>query len=263
MSQWPSQPDYSVLDRPETLQVLFYPRRDWTPPPPGARDFMIEVEPGMSVSCRFYAGSAGGPRILYFHENGEVACDHDWIAPFYNRQGISLFVADYRGYGRSQGMPTFSSMTADAHPIFRFFVETVRSADAGGSLFVMGRSLGAHSAVELASSYGEELSGLIVESGSANVAGLARRFGLSSESLEELEKAVSHRLHSIKLPALIIHGEHDSLIPVDAGIALHQEIGSQQKELVIIPGAEHNDIMLVEMEPYFSAIRGFVIGGAD
>ncbi len=263
MSRLPSQPDYSVLDRPEILQVLFYPRQDWTAPPAGSRDFMVEVEPGMPVSCRFYAGPAGGPCILYFHGNGEVACDHDWIAPFYNRQGISLFVADYRGYGRSQGSPTFSSMTADAHPIFRFFAGTVRSADAGASLFVMGRSLGAHSAVELASSYGEELRGLIVESGSANVAGLARRFGLSSERLEELEKAVSDRLHSITLPALIIHGEHDSLIPVEAGIALHEGIGSQQKQLVIIPGADHNDIMLVGMEQYFSAIRDFVLGDTE
>lgn len=252
------QPDYSVLDRPEILRVVFYPRRDWTPPPAGARDYLVRVEPGVSVSCRFYPASAGGPCILYFHGNGEVTCDHDWIAPLYNRQGIGLFVADYRGYGRSDGTPTLSSMAADAHPIFSFFLETARSSGSSNPLFVMGRSLGSHSAVELASRYPQHVSGLIVESGSANVARLARRFGLSSERLDELVMVLSARLRSIELPALIIHGERDSLIPVSEGIALHREIGSEEKRLVIIPGADHNDIMLVGTEQYFLAVRDFV-----
>jgi pimeloyl-ACP methyl ester carboxylesterase len=253
-----SQADYSVLDRPEILQVVFYPRRDWTPPPAGVRDFQVEVEPGVAVSCRFYPASPGDTCILYFHGNGEVACEHDWIAPLYNREGIGLFVADYRGYGRSDGTPTFSSMAADAHPIFSFFLEKVRSSGSDASLFVMGRSLGSHSAVELASRYAEELSGLIVESGAPNAARMAHRFGLSSERMDELAQAVAARIRSIALPALIIHGERDSLIPVEAGIAFHEEIGSEDKHLVIIPGADHNDIMLVGGEQYFSAIKDFV-----
>jgi pimeloyl-ACP methyl ester carboxylesterase len=149
-------------------------------------------------------------------------------------------------------------MAADAHPIFSFFLETVRSAGSDASLFVMGRSLGSHSAVELASQYPEDLRGLIVESGAPNAARMAHRFGLSSERMNELAQAVSARIRSIELPALIIHGERDSLIPVEAGIAFHEEIGSEDKHLVIIPGADHNDIMLVGAEQYFSAIRDFV-----
>lgn len=254
------EPDYSILDRPEILQVVFYPRQDWTPPPAGAQDFLVDVEPGIRVSCRFYPAPAGGPYILYFHGNGEVACEHDSIAPLYNCLGIGLFVADYRGYGRSDGMPTFSSMAADAHPIFSFFLETAHSSGSSGSLFVMGRSLGSHSAIELASRYPDQLKGLIVESGAPNAARMARRFGLSSERMDDLAEALSARIRPIKLPALIIHGDRDSLIPVEAGIALHQEIGSERKRLVIIPGADHNDIIAVGVEQYFSEIKDFVFG---
>jgi len=255
------QPDYSVLDRPEILGFVFYPRRDWTPPPAGATDHLVPVEPGVSISCRFYPASPDAPCILYFHGNGEVACDHDWIAPLYNREGIGLFVADYRGYGRSDGTPTFSTMTDDAHSIFEFFGKAVRPSGHGAPLFVMGRSLGSHSAAALAFSYPQHLRGLIVESGPSNVAGLARVFGLSSERLADLEGALSARNRSITLPALIIHGERDSLIPLGEAITLHEEIGSQDKRLVIIPGADHNDIMLLGTEQYFSAIRDFVFGG--
>lgn len=252
------EPHYSVLDKPEILQMVFYPRRDWYPPPEGVIDHMVEVEQGISVSCRYYPVPANGPCILYFHGNGEVASDHDSIAPLYNRLGIGLFVADYRGYGRSDGSPSFSTMRSDAHAICRYFVEAVRPSGTERRLYIMGRSLGAHSAVELASQYQDEFSGLIVESGAPNAARMASRFGLSSPKMDELAKAVSARIQSIRLPALIIHGERDSLIPVDAGIALHEEIGSESKRLEIIPGADHNDIVLVGTEQYFSAIRDFV-----
>ncbi len=68
------------------------------------------------------------------------------------------------------------------------------------------------------------------------------------------------RIRSITLPALIIHGERDSLIPLSEAITLHEEIGSQEKRLVIIPRADHNDVMLLGTEQYFSAIRDFVFG---
>ena len=181
MTDLPEQLDYSVLDRPEILQVVFYPRQDWTPPPFGARDYMVDVEPGTRVSCRFYPSSSDGPCILYFHGNGEVASEYDSIAPLYNRLGIGLFVADFRGYGRSDGTPTFASMAADAHVIFRFFSDTVRSSDSTNQLFVMGRSLGCRSALELAFQESDKITGLIVESGASGVARMASRFGLSPE----------------------------------------------------------------------------------
>jgi pimeloyl-ACP methyl ester carboxylesterase len=258
MSQVSRQPDYSILDRPEVLQLVFYPRPDWTAPPDGATDYLVPVAPGISISCRFYPASLGAPCILYFHGNGEVACEHDWIAPLYNREGIGLFVADYRGYGRSDGSPTFAAMTADAHPVLNFVREKVLSEGHSGPLFLMGRSLGSHSAVELASRYPQHVSGLIVESGAPNPAGLARLFGLSSGPLADLEATISDRIRSIELPALIIHGERDSLIPPAVAVALHEEIGSREKRLLIIPGADHNNIMLVGSDQYFAAIKGFV-----
>jgi alpha-beta hydrolase superfamily lysophospholipase len=254
------QADYSVLDLPEILQFIFYPRRDWAPPPPGASDFLVPVDEGVSISCRFYPAEAASPCILYFHGNGEVACEHDWIAQLYNREGISLFVADYRGYGRSDGQPTFAAVTADAHPICSFFLEKVHSSSADVPLFLMGRSLGSHCAVELAFHYPERFRGLIVESGSSNMARLLELFGLASERLSSLGEAVSARVRSITLPALIIHGEWDSLIPLDEAIKLHTDIGSESKRLVVVPGADHNSVLAVGMEQYFSAIKEFVFG---
>jgi len=252
--------DYSILDRPEILQFIFYPRRDWTPPPPEASDFMVPVDEGVSISCRSYPAAPGSPCILYFHGNGEVACEHDWIAQLYRREGIGLFVADYRGYGLSDGTPSFASMTADAHSACSFFLDAVRASGRDASLFLMGRSLGSHCAVELAFHYPESFRGLIVESGSSNMARLLELFGLSSERLSRLGETVSARVRAITLPALVIHGEWDSLIPLDEAVRLYEHIGSREKRLVVVSGADHNSVMAVGMEQYFAAIREFVFG---
>lgn len=253
------QSDYSVLDSPLILQFVFHPRGDWTPPPSGAKDYLVPVEAKVSISCRFYPVAKGSACILFFHGNGEVACDYDWIAPVYNQIGISLFVADYRGYGLSGGTPAFSTMVGDAHPIFDFFLDTVGAVEYG-QLYVMGKSLGSHSALEIAYHEPERLAGLIIESGSATVTRLLSLLSLPLESnrTKELDKTILARVSCITLPVLIIHGEQDNLIPASEAVKLFDTVGSKVKRLVTIPGVGHNDIMLAGMDKYFSAIKEFV-----
>jgi len=115
-------------------------------------------------------------------------------------------------------------------------------------------------ALELAAEYPREIRGLILESGSANPGRLLRRFSVpaAGNGLENPERARVERIRSINLPVLVIHGEYDSLIPVSHAIDFYEKVGSKDKELVIIPGAGHNDIMLIGREQYFSALREFV-----
>ena len=222
------QPDYSLLDRPEVLQFVFYPRREWISPAHGAKDYLVPVEAGISISCRFYPVNQNAPCILFFHGNGEVASDYDAITPLYHRLGISLFVADYRGYGLSNGRPSFSSMIRDAEAILEFFLSNVRG-DARIPLFLMGRSLGTHSAVALVSRFPEHFRGLIVESGAANIARLLTRLGfpLDDPRLRDFQEAALARIQAISLPILVIHGERDSLIPATEAEALFRTVGSR------------------------------------
>lgn len=254
--------DYSKLDQPSILSFVFYPRQDWSPLPAGATDHSVSVAKDVSVGCRLYSASKTAPSILFFHGNGEVVYDYDGVAPFYKRLGINLFVADYRGYGRSTGTPSFASTVADSHIIFRYFRETLRAEGYTGPLFVMGRSLGSLSAVELASSYPEQLKGLIIESGFASAARLLSYLNVAFQSayLEEFEKASLDRIRSITVPVLIIHGEWDEIIPHDQALVFFDNVGSKRKELLTIPGAGHNDMLVLGMDQYFAKIKEFVFG---
>ena len=256
-----TQPDYSALDRPEILQFIFYPRKDVTRAPPNASDHFIPVDNEVSISCRFYTHSQNSPSIIYFYGNGEVASDYDYIAPMYNQLGINLFVADYRGYGASQGRPTFTNTISDAPIIFNAFTDLLGESHYSGSIFVMGRSLGSIPAIEIARCYQEQIKGLIIESGFASIVKLLSHLGFPIEYLgvEDTDFPNLAKLRAITKPMLIIHGEYDSLVPPSEGEALFHNAAAKDKRLVVIPKADHNNIMWVGMERYLQAIKEFVL----
>lgn len=251
-----SAPDYAILDRLGIGAGIFFPRPDATPTPPGSSDHRIAVADGAELHARLYRGETHWPTILYFHGNGEVVADHDGIAPIYHQAGLNLFVVDFRGYGRSTGTPTFSSLTADAESVLERFHEILDSDGYAEPRFVMGRSLGAHPALEIASHNYERLRGLIIESGAGSLGRLATMAG-GDTAVSQLVEAHEAKLRAIALPALIIHGEVDQLIPLANAVRLHDTISSNDKQLLVIPGAGHNDILWVGMKDYFGAIKEF------
>jgi alpha-beta hydrolase superfamily lysophospholipase len=252
--------DFSLIDRPEVVSVLFYPRPDASPPPAGARDLMIPVAGDERVHARWYPLDRTAPAVLFFHGNGEVAADYDDIAPLYHRAGLSLFVADYRGYGRSEGRPAMTTMLADAIVVADAFHATLDEETAAPARFIMGRSLGGLSAVELAARRPAGFRGLILESATAGARGWDRfaRPGDDPAAWAALLEGQRAKLRAIALPLLSIHGEWDELIPVQTAVDLQQLVSSDKKELEIIAGAGHNDLLYRGLDRYFGALAAFV-----
>jgi len=253
----------SILDRPEVLRVLFYPRREEEPGfvPPSAGSVAFEVEPGLRIGGRLYPADVRWPAILFLHGNGEIAADYDDLAPLYTRLGITLLVADYRGYGTSGGTPTASHLLTDALTIFGQVGRVLEGYGlAPPRLYVMGRSLGSAAAIEVALRAGEQLAGLIVESGFADTFGLLARLGLRVVGADEERDGFGNavKMSHLRTPTLVIHGLNDVLIPAGDGQELYRRCAATDKRLVLIPGAGHNDLMLVGVANYFKAIRAFV-----
>jgi len=143
--------DYSHLDSPDILTRLFYPRPEGPGSAGAGEDIMIPVEGRIAVGACLHGHDDSAPVILFFHGNGEIVADYDEMGPLYNRRGINFMPVDYRGYGRSGGSPSVTSMMRDAHAIFGFVTNRLREKGFTGPLVVMGRSLGSAPALELAS----------------------------------------------------------------------------------------------------------------
>jgi len=252
--------DYSQIDHPLLLQYIFYPRKDFTPCPQNAFDLSVRVGDGIFISCRFYMAHQQAPWILFFHGNGEVVSDYDEISPLYHQKNLNLIVADYRGYGASSGVPTLTDLAQDSHAVFKGVTAELLTRKLRTDLWVMGRSLGSISALELAYHYQDALKGLILESGFPSVVRIMAHLGVPAHgmNLEKIDQACLERLQKIFLPTLIIHGEQDWLVPLPNARDLYHHLGTEEKELLIIPSATHNDIMLVGLKEYFNALQRFI-----
>jgi fermentation-respiration switch protein FrsA (DUF1100 family) len=255
--------DIEIWDHPEILRRILFPRKTQAPDAPDAYNYFIQVDASISIGCRFYPAGTGEPCILFFHGNGETAPEYDDIAPFYREHHLNLFVADYRGYGMSGGIPTSSGIIRDAHPVFESFAAFIRNAGFTGSLYVMGRSLGSGPAIEAAYCYQEQLKGLIVESGFASASRQLERLGLS-HLFRHIAQPVGFgndlKIKSILIPTLIIHGEEDTIIPVSEGRALYDLSGAEQKAALFVPHAGHNDLLYHAPNQYMEAIARFTGG---
>ncbi len=253
-------PDYSILDHRPFLMFIFYPRKDVTPCPANGFDLLIPVDHSVSIGCRFYIGNPQWPSILFFHGNGEVASDYDGTALFYHQKKANLIVAEYRGYGASSGVPTLTDLAQDAHKIFHAVREELSIRNHNQGLWIMGRSLGSISAIELAYRYQDILRGIIIESGFSSVVRIILHFGIPVHGtpLEKIDRECVEMIENIRLPGLIIHGKNDTLVPLIEAEELYRHLGTEKKEILVIPGATHNDILSVGLGKYFEAIGRFI-----
>jgi alpha-beta hydrolase superfamily lysophospholipase len=255
-----SRSECSRLDRPDVLRVLFYPRRDASPDDEQTVRFWINED--IEIGGKIHPAAENAPLILLFHGNGEIAADYDFIASLYNEIGISLMIADYRGYGKSGGTPTASTLLNDAIEVFRSVGAVLSERKMKPEkLFVMGRSLGSAPALEIASRAGDKISGLIIESGFVDTLALIERVGgprLSHLNEEGCGFNNIAKIKRVNVPALVIHGEEDFIIPMEEGELLFRSCGSKKKEFLSIPGAGHNDLLMRDRRGYFGAIRKLV-----
>ncbi|MCK4389317.1 MAG: alpha/beta hydrolase [Desulfobacterales bacterium] len=252
---------YGKLDQPGVIQFLFHPRKEVdSEPPPGTIDYEIIVEEGVGIGARFHMAAVEDPNILFFHGNGEIVSDYNSIGPMYNEHGLSLLAVDYRGYGRSGGVPTVTSMMGDAHVIFKEVQNWLKDGNRSGPFLVMGRSIGSACALELAASYQDEISGVIIESGFAHTVPLLNCLGVDTQALDITEADGFKNLQKIAQfakPTLTIHARYDQFVPVMSAEMLQVQCPARSKEFHMIPGADHNTVMQRAGKEYFKIIKRF------
>ena len=247
---------YSIFDSQAFNANLFFPRKDTAQTPRDSEEIQVEVENETTVHIRRHPSADARLSLLFFHGNGEIVSDYDDLAQHFNSLGVELIVADFRGYGRSTGIPTLRSCLEDAHKIFDLLKSTSKLKN---KVCVMGRSLGSAPTLELCSRR-SDVTGCVLESGYADPIPLVERRGLKIEKTTPEEDALfnnSEKIRSVKCPLLIMHGSDDLLIsPYEARLN-YDNAGSKKKHLEILEGVGHNDMMMASEGSYFTTLKQF------
>jgi len=173
------------------------------------------------------------PLLLFTHGNGELI--DDWPSAFEEprRWGLAVLLVEFPGYGRSGGAPSQPSVTAAVLAAFDWACRHP-SVDAT-RIIAYGRSVGGGAASVLAGK--RPVAALILESTFTSVPVFARRFGAPGFLVRDRFDNLA-AVRRFTRPLLILHGEHDEIIPVAQGRALHA--AQPSSEFYLMP-CGHND----------------------
>ncbi|MBU0678770.1 MAG: alpha/beta hydrolase [Verrucomicrobia bacterium] len=193
--------------------------------------------------------------VLFCHGNAGNISTRTAIIRDLQAFGVNVFAFDYRGYGRSQGIPTEKGTYLDAEAAY----EVVRSryADAEDPpVAVYGRSLGGAVAVELA--LRKPVRALILESAFTSTVDIGKELYplLPVDWFCRYRYDSAKKLPEIAVPKLIAHSPDDEVIPYRHGERLF-EAAAPPKRFVRLSGT-HDELAWVSSPQYRCELAAFL-----
>ncbi|NTV58532.1 MAG: alpha/beta hydrolase [Deltaproteobacteria bacterium] len=218
------------------------------------KDAYFDTEDGEKLHGWLFQGAEAGPVILHSHGNaGNMSHRLDLVQPFL-RRGLSVFLFDYRGFGKSSGRPSETGLYRDGIAAWTYLAEKEKIAPE--RIVLHGHSIGAAVAIEVALE--KKVRGLVIESAFTSTKDMAKGmalFALFSPLLpahyNNIEK-ISH----LTVPKLIVHGDRDEIVPFSMGQKLF-EAALDPKFFYPVKDAGHNDVFVIGGEKYFEVFAEF------
>ena len=172
-------------------------------------------------------------------------------AEFYRRSNVDLVMLDYRGYGKSSGqIESEAQLHADVQAVW----DSVAARYRGKRVVVYGRSLGTGLAAALAERIAPDLT-LLVSPYLSMQALAAQHYPWVPGALLRYPLRTDEAIAHIAGPVLLLHGDRDTLIPIEHSLALARL--NPHARLVRIEGAGHGDLQ--GFEPYLEAVRAALV----
>jgi pimeloyl-ACP methyl ester carboxylesterase len=231
----------------------------WQPP-------RVAAYPATTAQRIDYAGDDGQPLYAYlvgnpgrsaglliaFHGNAELAVWRvPWAEEVARRTGWAVLLPEYRGYGGLPGSPDYAGSQRDARATHRLAREQL--AVDSSRIAYFGHSLGSGVATELAAERAPAALVLVAPFTSARDMARAMRglpFGSLWGMIGRVHFDTPAKVATLDAPVSVAHGDRDAVVPVQMGRAVHAA-ARVKGELLIVPGAGHNDVADVAGQKYW------------
>ncbi|MGY5892213.1 alpha/beta hydrolase [Blastococcus deserti] len=219
---------------------------------PGARDVVLRTGDGLELAAWFLPGPGPeAPAVLVANGNAGHRGLRAPLARAVNEAGLAVLLFDYRGYAGNPGSPTEAGLALDVRAAREFLVS--EAAVPPDRLVYFGESLGAAVVTELATEHPP--AGLVLRSPFVDLASVARvHYPLvPARALLRDRFPVAERVARVDVPTTVVYGSADSIVPPGQSRAV-AEAAARLHRLVEVPGADHNDRVLLDGDALVKAV---------
>ena len=203
----------------------------------------------MKLHGWFFEAPESKACLLFFHGNADNISSRLPKAKAWIDRGVSVFLLDYRGYGKSKGdIKEGDDLIKDADAALKWLKET--KAYSASQLTLYGESIGAVPAIELSNK--EKFKAIILEAPFTSLKELAKHhYGMAPDfMLKDFLMDNEAKISKVKSPVFVLHGAEDEIVPFAMGKRLFEK-APEPKEFLEIRGARHNDISVVGGSDFF------------
>ncbi len=172
--------------------------------------------------------------------------------------GASVFIFEYRGFGKSPGKPSIVGVCQDALAAYDCLVEEFGYN--GNQIVFYGTSLGAAIAAHVSTV--RSYAGRVLQSGFASLESIGKEMlGLLKVYPTLLfPRPLLDTINIVRKndkPLLIMHGKHDDVIPVSHSHRIFAA-AAEPKRLVVLDHSAHKGIDLTDRAPVVEALTRFL-----
>ena len=251
-----SQPQAADSDLIDSL--LFFPSKypsgDWDPPGLRYDDVWLQSADGTRLHGWYCPAEDPRATVLIAHGNaGHLAARAEWLRYLQTELRLSVFMFDYRGYGRSEGKPSVRGATEDTRAA-RAKLREIAGID-DSEMVLMGESVGGAFIVQSAAESAPRA--LVLQSTFSSLRAVADvHYPMLAWVVPKDKLDSAAAIGDYRGPLLQSHGTADEIVPLKIGQRLFRA-ANEPKTFVRIPGAGHNDWL---RQDYFDALDRFIAG---
>lgn len=224
------------------------------------QDIYFQASDGTKLHAWYFEQAGSEHTVLMSHGNTGNISGRPALLESILKTGASMFVYDYRGFGRSSGSPSVEGVLDDACAAFDYLVD--KCGCSPEDIVLYGESLGAAITCQLTKR--RSAKAMILQSGFSSIIKISKHHiplmhlypaVLFPQPLLD-SAAVLRQGHP---PLLVVHGHKDPVVPFSHGQELY-ESAVGKKVLADFPVAGHSDIPLIAQERFVSVMQDFLSG---
>eukprot|EP01033_Poteriospumella_lacustris_P000508 gene508-341_t len=227
-------------------------------------DAMVETADGEKIHTWLLLqdDSHNVPTLIYFHGNAaNMGFRLQNAADMYAISKLNILMMDYRGFGKSSGVPTESGLQLDGEAVLDYALNHPKLRNS--PIVVFGRSLGGAVSIYLAEKFPHKVAAVIVENTFLSIGAMVDVLMPFLTPLKPYVLKINwdseNKIQHIKQPILFISGDSDQLVPPVHMKKLYDlAVKSSRREMYSVSGGTHNDTWFRAGFAYYQKLKEFL-----